>query len=385
MHTDDSVFLRGAIDSCYENGLSSLKNGELKKATHLFYSAAENTLLLARLTSGDAKDQLIRRADELCALSQAIEIKMLENSQAPEESNDAAPYMPHNPEQNDSDRPTFTSSRSSGFTFKDVIGLEEVKNEIRRLAIYPKNYPELYEKFKKKRGGGILLYGVPGTGKTMIANAIANEIGAAFYDIKCSDILSKWFGEAEQNIKALFEEAKKNDVSVIFFDEFDALGTKRDTDSSTMKRIIPELLIGIQSAEESKNTLIVIAATNRPWDIDSAFLRPGRFHTAIHIPLPDTLSRKAIIEARISDVPKADDLDIDRIAQLSDGFSGADIVEACEKLKDHAIERIIAKGDEPFITNDDVSYVFQHIQSSVQAEDLIGIEAYKRQKTFRKS
>ena len=211
----------------------------------------------------------------------------------------------------------------------------------------------------------------------MIANAIAGELGAAFYPIKCSDILSKWFGEAEQNIKELFEEAGKNPVSVIFFDEFEALGSKRDTDSSSMKRVIPELLVGIQQAEQSENTTVIIAATNRPWDIDSAFLRPGRFKLSVHVPLPDDKARRAMIESIILDVPCAEDLDVEKIVELSEGFSGADIASVCEQLKVSAIERIINGSEDEFIKNSDVERVFTHACSSVQAEDLRNIEEYR--------
>ena len=292
MNRDDLLFLQKLINQSYENGLTALKNQQVKKAKRFFYSAAESTLLLAKDSPVEARKGLIARADELCALADAIEEKENEfYAEIPKEEN-APPNKTKPPNEETSAEPAKIHSKPDSFTFNDVIGLEAVKNEIRRLAIYPQKYPEIYEQFKKKRGGGILLYGVPGTGKTMIANAIANELGAVFYPVKCSDILSKWFGEAEQNIRELFEEATKHRISVIFFDEFDALGTTRDTDSSSMKRIIPELLVGIQKAEESPNTLIVIAATNRPWDIDSAFLRPGRFRISVHIPLPDQESEK---------------------------------------------------------------------------------------------
>lgn len=378
MSREDANFLGRVIDSCYQDGLRALKNGDWQKAKKLLLSAAEKTLLLAKGTVGEERTRLIERADEICAFADAIAERG-----AKEES---APYAEVPPAEAVGEKgggeQMFVSSASGNLTFDDVIGLDGVKDEIRKLAIYPREYPELYAQFKKKRGGGILLYGVPGTGKTMIANAIANELGAAFYPVKCSDILSKWFGEAEQNIKALFEEAGRNPVSVVFFDEFDSLGTKRDTDSASMKRIIPELLVEIQKAEESENMLIVIAATNRPWDIDSAFLRPGRFKLSICVPLPDAKARKAMIDAIMAEIPHAEDLDMERIVMQSEGFSGADVVELCEQLKDCAIARVIHGEGEAFITNRDVSVVFETVHSSVNAEDLRAIETYREQKSF---
>jgi transitional endoplasmic reticulum ATPase len=166
---------------------------------------------------------------------------------------------------------------------------------------------------------------------------------------------------------------------LIFFDEFEALGTKRDTDSSAMKRIIPELLVEIQKAEESDGIVLIMAATNRPWDIDSAFLRPGRFSTSIHIPLPDAPSRKAIIDAQMVDVPRSDDWCVEKSVRLSEGFSGADIVAVCERLKDRAIERVIRGDGASCITDADVEQVFQHTRSSVLKEDLDRIEWYRKQ------
>ena len=381
MYGNNSNFLQEVINRYYERGLRELKRGNVKEAQKLIYSAAENTLLLAKDRTGEARTRLIKRAEELCEFADTIESRSEENLRGSYDDDEQKQDMPRERDE-DGAAQKFIPSSSNSLTLDDVMGLDDVKDEIRRLAVYPREYPELYEQFKKKRGGGILLYGVPGTGKTMIANAIANELGAAFYPIKCSDILSKWFGEAEQNIKALFEEAGKNPISVIFFDEFDALGTTRDTDSSNMKRIIPELLVGIQRAEESENTIVVIAATNRPWDIDSAFLRPGRFKLSIHVPLPDTKARRGMIDSIMSQVPMAEDLDIDKIVELSEGFSGADIAEMCERFKDHAIERIINEGTEKFITNSDVERVMEYTHSSVQDEDLRKIAKYKTQNSL---
>lgn len=374
MYRDDSDFLKSIIDSYYSKGLAALKTGEKKKAKKLLYSAAENTLLLAKRSTIDRREQLIERADEICEFADAIDdaVDEVEETKYNNQTNTGS-------NNNDKSEKSFASCSYGGITFDDVVGLNDVKEEIRRLAIYPRQYPEVYEQFKKRRGGGILLYGVPGTGKTMIANAIANELGAVFYSVKCSDILSKWFGEAEQNIKELFDEAEKNPVAVIFFDEFDALGTTRDTESSTMKRVIPELLVQIQRAEKSENTLIIIAATNRPWDIDSAFLRPGRFNLSICVPLPDEAARRALINSILNEIPTAEDIDIERIVDKSKGFSGADIVEVCERLKECAIDRIINDGSDEFISNDDVSRVLEYAKSSVREEDLMGVEKYRSQ------
>lgn len=379
MNSVESDFLNAAVNSCYENGMAALREGEYGRARCLFYTAAENTLKMARGTSGKARERLVERADELCALSERVSSR-LEGRAAEERRDEPDTSEGNERDQKGEDHVVLSSLPTRDLTLDSVKGLESVKDQISRMVIYPQKYSELYEKFKKKKGGGVLLYGVPGTGKTMIANAIANELGAVFYVVKCSDILSKWFGEAEQRIKELFEEARKNPLSVIFFDEFDALGVSRDTDSSAMKRIIPELLVHIQNASEGDGTVLILAATNRPWDIDSAFLRPGRFNRSIHVPLPDHASRLAMIEEQLVGVPTSEELSLELIADMSEGFSGADVVEVCERLKDSAIGRIILGEGESLITNEDARVVFEQLYSSVRTDDLERIEEYRRNK-----
>ena len=370
-------YLRELAGGYYDSGIRALNGGDPDRAIKYLYSAAEGYLLLAKELKGEKRERVITKAEDIVAFAESIEERIYRIDRAEADNNERKEDEPNLQPQSQEGRMITLATEAQKITFDQVVGLDEVKEEIRRLAIYPRQHPQIYEMFKKKKSAGILLYGVPGTGKTMIANAIASELGASFFQVKCSDILSKWFGEAEQNIRSLFEEAAGHPISVIFLDEFDALGTKRDTDSSTMKRLIPELLMAIQRAEESENTLIVIAATNRPWDIDSAFLRPGRFNIAIHIPLPDEAARGAMINSLISNIPCAEGLDIDKLVALTDGFSGADIVNLCERMKDRAIERIINDGGCELITDSDLEYAIGHTASSVRAEDLADIQRYK--------
>ncbi len=194
--------------------------------------------------------------------------------------------------------PLFTSIKSTDVSFSDVVGLADVKEAVFDKIINPRKHPELYKKFNIKTGGGILMYGPPGTGKTMIAKAIAKEIGADFYSIKCSDHISKWFGETERNIRELFDKARESKTSIIFFDEIDALAVNRDgCSSSPMQRVVPELLAQIQGINEQKkgHSMLLIAATNKLWLIDSGFLRPGRFDDKIYVGLPDTDARAELV------------------------------------------------------------------------------------------
>lgn len=275
---------------------------------------------------------------------------------------------------------TKTSVRRKGISFDDIAGLENAKTAFKEKIIMPMKYKELYEKFGKKVGGGILLYGLPGTGKTMFAEAAANELDALFIPVKCADIKSKWYGESEQKVKEIFNKARKAKNAIIFFDEFEAIGAKRtDNSDNGNNDLVPEILVEMQGVGSSKSDsmILVIAATNKPWSIDSAFLRPGRFDEKIYIPLPDFEARKKLFELQLSKLPHEDDLDLDLLANLTEGCNGADIKEVCEKLKMSAINDTIATGQEQTIGMDDIEKIKDSIKSSVQAEEIEKLEEFQ--------
>ena len=195
----------------------------------------------------------------------------------------------------DPKNPVFSKYRpvmETGVTFADIAGLEDVKEAIRELIITPFRRADLYKRFGMETGGGVLLYGPPGTGKTMLAQAIATEVDAAFFSVKGSDLISKYVGESEQNVKKLFKAARSLPVSVIFFDEFEVIGRARGNDLQPWSdKLLSELLAQMQGFEKSEGTLLVLAATNMPWTIDSALLRPGRFNRKIYVSLPDSPAR----------------------------------------------------------------------------------------------
>ncbi len=275
------------------------------------------------------------------------------------------------------------TKKNNGITFNDIAGLTEAKEAFKEKVILPFEHPELFTKFGKKAGGGILLYGLPGTGKTMFAEAASNELDALFISVKCSDIKSKWYGESEQRVKEIFDKARKAKRAIIFFDEFEAIGAKRtDNSDNGNNDLVPEILAEMQGVGTSNNdcTIMVIAATNKPWAIDSAFLRPGRFDEKIYIPLPDYEGRKKLFELQLSKLPVADDLDYDYLAKITDGFNGADIKEVCEKLKMSAIKDSLSKGSEQTIGMDDVSRIEGTIKSSVSIEDIERLEQFEKTK-----
>ncbi|HQY89744.1 MAG TPA: ATP-binding protein, partial [Tepidisphaeraceae bacterium] len=211
--------------------------------------------------------------------------------------------------------------------FDDVAGLDDVKTDIKLKMLYPFTHPELADKFGIRAGGGVLLYGPPGTGKTMLARATAGEIEASFFVISPADILSKWVGEAEQNVKKLFDAAAGEKRSIIFIDEIEALvPARRDDGSSVMQRLVPQILQSVEGFSKSKeSSILLMGATNVPWQLDPAILRPGRFDEKIYIPLPDLAARLKMLEMYLGKRPLASDVKLEELALRIEGFSGADI------------------------------------------------------------
>jgi transitional endoplasmic reticulum ATPase len=236
--------------------------------------------------------------------------------------------------------------------FDDVAGLEDVKQDLRLKMIYPFEHAELAEKFGIRPGGGVLMYGPPGTGKTMLAKATAGEIDATFFNISPADMLSKWVGEAEQNIKKLFDAAAAEPRSIIFIDEIEALvPARRDEGSSVMQRVVPQLLQEVEGfGKKAGRPLLLMGATNVPWQLDPAILRPGRFDEKIYIPLPDLQARRKMLDLYLSHRPVATDVNLDALAAELEGYSGADIKYFCDRAATIPFLQSVASGTEGQIT-----------------------------------
>jgi SpoVK/Ycf46/Vps4 family AAA+-type ATPase len=228
-------------------------------------------------------------------------------------------------------------------TFNDVGGMEDVIERIRMNIIYPFKNPEVFRKFNKKPGGGILLYGPPGCGKTHIARATAGECGAVFVTVAITDILSKWLGESEQRLHQIFEGARRRAPAVIFIDEVDAIGVSRSDASSAMAPLVNVLLTEMDGIASGNENLMVLAATNAPWKVDSALRRPGRFDRVLFVPPPDAAAREAILKIRLRDLP-AETLDLEKAAKLTDRFSGADLRAVVERAAEKAIYEEMRTG-----------------------------------------
>jgi SpoVK/Ycf46/Vps4 family AAA+-type ATPase len=228
----------------------------------------------------------------------------------------------------------------------DVVGMEQLKKTLRLQIIEPFRNPGVFQRFRKKSGGGVMLYGPPGCGKTMIARAIATECGAEFESVGISDVLNMWIGESERNLADLFEKARSRRPCVLFFDELDALAYSRSKASSgAAHTVVNEFLAQLDGFADDNEGLLVLAATNMPWDVDPAMLRPGRFSRQVFVPPPDATARRQIIELRLQDIPCAD-IDSDIIAARTEFFSGADIDGLLDIAKETVIADILDSGTE---------------------------------------
>ncbi|MHC5038350.1 MAG: ATP-binding protein [Planctomycetota bacterium] len=263
-------------------------------------------------------------------------------------------------------------------SFDDIAGLEEAKEQIRIRMVYPFLKPDLAKKYGVKKGGGILLFGPPGTGKTMLAKAVAAEIDAAFYTVRPSEIMSKWVGESEQNIRRLFQEARENPSSIVFIDEVEALLPPRGEDSpSVMKRLVPQILGELEGIDtDGKNPLLFVGATNEPWNIDIAILRPGRFDEKIYIGLPDADARLAILQMNLKNKPLVD-VDFDRLVVLTEGFSGADIKNLCQKTANSVFLEAVRTGEDRDISMADFQETLERIRPSVSPELLARFQTFR--------
>ncbi len=236
--------------------------------------------------------------------------------------------------------------------FEDIGGLSELKKQANIKIIQPFKNPELFKKFKKTAGGGILLYGAPGCGKSYFARAIAGECGALFYNVGIDDILDMYIGNSEKNIKAMFDTARSNRPAVIFIDEIDALGKKRELLKHTsLTTTINAFLAQMDGVESDNENILIIGATNAPWDVDSAFKRPGRFDRTFFVPPPDEEAREEIFKLFLKELPISS-LDYKELSDLSKNFSGADIKGIVDRVGEEVIESILESGEDITITQD---------------------------------
>lgn len=250
--------------------------------------------------------------------------------------------------------------------FSSIVGMDDLKKTIRIKIIEPFVNPGLFQRFRKQAGGGILLYGPPGCGKTMIARAVANECNAEFMSVGISDVLNMWIGESERNLAAIFDKARAQSPCVLFFDELDALAYSRSKANSEHTRtVVNEFLAQLDGVGKDNKSVLVLAATNMPWDVDAAIKRPGRFSRQIFVPPPDAEARQRMLEVKLTGVP-CDGIDMAAIARQTAHYSGADMDGLIELAKESALEDNILNARERPLTAADFTYALSTLQPSTQ-------------------
>lgn len=287
---------------------ASISEEDPQRARKKYLEAAEIMILISEQQK-DRETQCVEIAQQLFARAQTLK--------------DKTPAI----------RSSFTSSTSK-LTFADIGGLHTLKEEIRFKIIEPFKHPDVYAYFGKKIGGGILMYGPPGCGKSLIAEATSNEAGATFFSVKASDLKSKYVGETEKNIAELFKKAREKQPSIIFFDEFESLGSDRTGSSAHDKSAVAQLLTEMDGMGTKNQQILLLAATNEPWSIDPALLREGRFGRTLFIPPPDLDARRDILKLNLSKRPLAPDVSLSSLAESTELYSGADLSALCEIASD---------------------------------------------------
>ncbi|HET6246592.1 MAG TPA: AAA family ATPase [Tepidisphaeraceae bacterium] len=238
--------------------------------------------------------------------------------------------------------------------FAGVGGMEHLKDEIRMKIIHPLNHPELYKAYGKTVGGGIMMYGPPGCGKTHLARATAGEIKSSFIAVGINDVLDMWIGNSERNLHALFEQARRNRPCVLFFDEVDALAASRaDMRGAGGRHLINQFLAEMDGINASNEGVLILAATNAPWHVDGAFRRPGRFDRILFVPPPDGPARSSILRVLTKGKP-IENIDYDFLAKKTEGFSGADLKAIIDVAIEAKLKQAMKEGIPKPLTSKDL-------------------------------
>jgi transitional endoplasmic reticulum ATPase len=256
-------------------------------------------------------------------------------------------------------------------TYEDIGGLGDEIKQVREMIELPLKHPELFDKMGIEPPKGVLLHGPPGTGKTLIAKAVANESNANFFTLSGPEIMSKYYGQSEENLRKIFEEAIENAPSIIFIDEIDSIAPKREeTHGDVERRVVAQLLANMDGLKE-RGKVIVIGATNRVSALDPALRRPGRFDREIEIGIPDKKGRREILEIHTRGMPLADDVNLDKLAEMTHGYSGADLEALCKEAAMRTLRKILPDIDL------DAESIPAEILNKLEATDKDFYEAFK--------
>jgi len=355
-------------DVLLREGNSKAAAVEIANAAELLYNEA------AKADNVEMKAKLASRASEFVAMLTQLHGKRTVGNAGAKIANtatDSRDRRQDKPQKNDDDEdaPPKFQPKESTLTFGDIAGLESVK-ETCLDYVRTIQHIELAKQRGLKTGGVMLFFGPPGTGKTMLARAVAGELGLPFYIAKCSELLSKYYGESTKNLAALFEQARMEEKgAVVFFDEIDNLARRRtgNTHGASLQ-ILTQLLTELDGADSNNAKLVFLAATNFPWQLDDAFM--SRIKEKCYVPLPDAPARKRIIEMSLYKGPLADDVDTDDLTERTDGLGGREIANMCERAKLVAFRDVVRSGIDRGVSVADFVVAMENVRPSVGVKEL---------------
>jgi len=348
----------------------ALTEKDYAKAFFHTAKAAEFGLAIAEQSDGLIAQRYVEDSFELIEIAEELKVRV--HAQVPDEPRKAVKEASSG--EDDSSLTQWELKAKPSEKLDDVAGLNDVKQELREKVIEPFLHPEIYERFKVKVGGGILMYGPPGNGKTFVAKAVAGELEAAFFNVNAAQIKDKYVGESEKNMQRLFEEARKHDKSVLFLDEVDHLLARR---GNRKIGTVTQFLSLTDGLIENTNCMLVLAATNKPWLLDDAVIRPGRLGTHIYVGPPDIAARAGIIAYSMRNVPVVEGISFQNIAADTDGYSGADMAELCDRAKRSALNRQLSSGNEESVTMDDFTTALQKVRPTITQDLMKQFEAWR--------
>ncbi|MBT9546778.1 MAG: AAA family ATPase [Candidatus Sericytochromatia bacterium] len=342
------------------------RKGDIGRATHHYLKAREiqpglqDPDLESRIPFFEPPDPPQSQVPELPA-PPGIDLSQLSFFQLAAESE-----LERVPAQSFPEEPGFLPLEKPDLGFADVGGMSQVKEEIELKIIHPLKHPELYAAYGKSAGGGILMYGPPGCGKTHLARATAGEVNASFLAVGINDILDMWMGQSERNLHQIFEQARASTPCVLFFDEVDALGASRsDMRQSAGRHLINQFLLELDGIQARNEGVLILAATNAPWHLDPAFRRPGRFDRILFVPPPDQESREAILKLILSGKP-TEGIDYTTLAKKSEGLSGADLKALVDRAVEMRLREAIKSGSPAPLRQKDLLQALKQTRSTVQ-------------------